>query len=98
MDKSLKRISLLLREEQYQKLSDKGLNLSGLVRDLLDDYLSDHKITLSVSEDTKNLYDKIISNSGSSDRDLEKYFRSSLEGLLDAKIDEMKALKKAFKN
>ena len=97
MDKSLKRISLLLREEQYQKLSDKGLNLSGLVRDLLDDYLSDHKITLSVSEDTRNLYDKIISNSGSSDMDLEKYFRKSLEGLLDAKIEEMKQLKKAFK-
>ena len=96
MDKSLKRISLLIREQQYETLVEKGLNLSGLVRDLIDDYLSDSKITLSVSEETRNLYDKIISNSGSSDRDLEEYFRRALEGLLDAKIKEMQELKKEF--
>ncbi|SMF25280.1 hypothetical protein [Pseudobacteriovorax antillogorgiicola] len=97
MDKSLKRISLLVRDDQYEALNQKGLNLSGLVRDLIDDYLSDHKITLSVSEDTRSLYDRIISNSGSSDQDLEVYFRQALEGLLDAKIKEMQALKKEFK-
>ena len=52
----LKRISLMIREDQYQLISKKDLNLSGLLRDLLDDYFSEHTITLSVEEDTKEIY------------------------------------------
>ena len=77
MEKSLKRISLLIREQQYETLNEKGLNLSGLIRDLIDDYLANDKITLSITAETRTLYDKIISNSGSSDRDIEGHFRRS---------------------
>lgn len=89
MSQSLKRISLMIREDQHQRLTKKGLNASGLFRDLLDDYLSEHKITVSVSEETKELYDMIISNTASSDSELEKYLKDSLKSLLKEKIDYM---------
>ncbi len=98
MDPVLKRISLLLREEQYQALTERGLNVSGLVRDLIDDHLSEHKITIGVSEETRSLYDKIVSNTGSSDEDIEKYFRDALGVMLKDKIKEMQELQDdAFK-
>lgn len=92
MDRTLKRISLLIGEEQYAKLSERGLNLSGLVRDLVDDYLSEHRITVSVSDETKRLYDQIVSNTGSSDADIERYFRDALGQMLKDKIEKMKDL------
>lgn len=91
-DAALKRISLMIREDQAQVLAERGLNLSGLIRDLLDDYLSDHKITLSVSEETRAIYDKIISNTGSTDQDVETYLRDSLKILLHDKIQAMMKL------
>lgn len=92
MSKAQKRISLLLREEQYDIISEKGINLSGLVRDLLDDYLSEHKITIAVGEETKDLYDLVISNTGSSDEDLEVYLKEGLKALLKDKIKVMQKL------
>ena len=77
MPQPLKRISLMIREDQYEQVNQKDLNLSGLLRDLIDDYLSEHKITLAVSADTKDIYDMIVSNTASSDAELEKYLRKS---------------------
>ena len=90
----MKRISLLIRDEQYQQISDKGLNLSGLVRDLIDDHFSQHAITVSVGEETKELYDLIISNTGSTDADLEIYLKDTLRMLLKDKIQGMLQLEK----
>ena len=92
MDQNLKRISLLVREEQYETLSREGLNLSGLVRDLLDDYLSEHKITISVGEETRRLYDKIVSNTGTDDAQIETYFREALRSMLKDRIKSMQEL------
>lgn len=98
MEANLKRISLLLREEQYQALNERGVNVSGLIRDLVDDYLSEHKVTLGVSEETRSLYDKIVSNTGSTDKDIEKYFRDALGAMLKDKILEMQDLQdKSFR-
>lgn len=91
-DQALKRISLLIREDQYKTLSERGLNLSGLVRDMIDDYLSDHTVTIGVSEETRQLYDRIVSNTGSTDADIEGYFREALGGMLKDKIKEMQTL------
>ena len=90
----LKRISLLIRDEQYEQLNGRGLNLSGLIRDLIDDYLSEHKITLGVTEETRVLYDRLVSNTGSSDVDVERYFKEALGRMLQDKIKEMQALQK----
>jgi len=94
----MKRISLLLREDQYQKITDDGLNLSGLVRDLIDDHLSEHKITLSVTEETRQLYDLIVSNTGSTDEDVEKYLKDTLKLLLSDRIKSMQELEKKIQN
>lgn len=90
----LRRISLMIREDQYEEVGKRGLNLSGLVRDLLDDHLSEHKITISVSEPTRELYDRIVSNTGSTDADVERYLKDALQLLLDGKIQEMEQLRK----
>lgn len=90
----MKRVSLMLREDQYQTIIDSGLNLSGLVRDLVDDHLSEHKITLSVSEETRKLYDLIVSNTGSTDEDVETYLKDTLKLLLKDRIKAMQNLEK----
>jgi hypothetical protein len=95
--KPLKRISLMIREDQYEALVEGETNLSGLIRDLIDDHTSEHKIVLSVTEETKNLYETIISNTGSTDEDLEVYIRSGLKDLLKDRIKEMQALEKKLK-
>lgn len=82
----------MLREDQYEKVHSSGINLSGLIRDLIDDYLSDFKITLSVTQETRELYDMIISNTGSNDEDLELYLKDSLKLLLRDKIKSMQDL------
>ena len=88
----MKRISLLIKDEHHQALNKKNINISGLVRDLLDDYFSDYKITVGVSEPTRNLYDQIVANTGSNDEDIEIYFRRALKKLLKDKIVAMQAL------
>jgi hypothetical protein len=93
MSKQLKRVSLMIREDQYQAIGESGLNLSGLFRDLLDDHFSEHKIVLSVTEETKQLYNLVISNTGSTDEDLESYLKAGLKNLLADKIESMQQLK-----
>lgn len=97
VSKDLRRISLMIREDQHQQLLDAGLNVSGLIRDLIDDYMSDFKITLSVSEETRKIYDQVVSNTGATDRDLEKYIVKSLRELLKQRIKQMQDLEKNLK-
>ncbi len=88
----------MVKEEQYKLVTESGINLSGLVRDLLDDHFSEHKITLSVSEETRKLYDLIVSNTGSTDEDVEKYLKNTLKHLLDDRIKAMQDLQKEIKD
>jgi len=93
----LRRISLMVREDHYRALVDKGLNVSGLIRDLMDDYLSEHSITVSVGEETRSLYDQVVANTGSTDEDVEVYFREALKQLLRDKIKSMQKLEKKIR-
>lgn len=97
-DRELKRISLLIGEDQYRDINDRGLNLSWLIRDLIDDYLSERKIVLNVTDETLALYQKIISATGSLDQEFETFFKSALQAFLKSKIENMQQLEKsAFK-
>lgn len=87
----------MVREDQHEKLLSSGLNVSGLIRDLIDDYLSDFKITLSVSEETRSIYDRVVSNTGATDVDLEKYIVKALKELLKMRIQQMQELEKNLK-
>lgn len=94
-DRELKRISLFIGNDQYEKIAAKGLNLSWLVRDLLDDHLSEKKINLNVSQETLELYQKI---GESNIAEFEPFFREALREYLLAKIESMKKLERtAFK-
>lgn len=92
MEKAYKRINVVILEEQHQVLTERGLNVSGLIRDLLGDYLSASTITLQVSEDTRRLYDQIVANSGATDEDIEVHLRTALANVLKRKIEEMQTL------
>lgn len=94
MGQELKRISLMIREDQYEQIALTGLNLSGLMRDLIDDHFSDYKITLSVSKETRELYDLIVSNTGATDEDIEIYMKDILKRLLKDRIRSMQELEK----
>lgn len=88
----MKRVSLMLGEDQHEHLSSLGLNVSALVRDLLDDYLNDSKITLRVQEQTKMIYDQIIANTGTTDEDLEPFLLKALKEVLRMKMSAIEKL------
>ncbi len=92
MDETYKRVNVVILENQHEALNQRGLNVSGLVRDLLGDYLSANTITLQVSEDTRRLYDQIVSNTGATDEDIEVHLRTALANVLKHKIEEMQSL------
>lgn len=92
MESTYRRINITIAEEHYQTLNEQGINVSGLIRDLIGDHLSDNVITLQVSEETRKIYDTVVSNTGSSDVDLEAHFRQALAKLLQAKITDMTQL------
>lgn len=93
MDKATRRVNIVILEDQYRTLSEQGLNLSGLIRDLLGDYLSQNKITVQVSEETRRIYDAIVSNTGASDADIEVHLRGALARVLQDKIAQMEELR-----
>ncbi|NUN04843.1 MAG: hypothetical protein HUU57_03680 [Bdellovibrio sp.] len=96
MSDNVKRISVLIEEDQYERLSKAQINVSGLIRDLLEDYFSDTKITLSVSRKTRDLYEKIVSNTGATDKDIEPLLVQVLKDLLDVRLSKIKSLKSEF--
>jgi hypothetical protein len=88
-----KRINIQIREDQHRKITDQKLSITGLVRDLLDDHFSENKIVLNVTQLSKEFYDKIISNFGGTDEEIEKYFMRSLELYLKDKLARGEALR-----
>ena len=92
-DKNHKRVNVMITEEQYREVTDRGLNLSGLMRDLLGDHFSNDVISLQVSEDTRKVYDLLVSNTGAIDHDIEVHIRRALANLLAEKIEEMHTLR-----
>lgn len=95
MDRDLKRISLMIGEDQYEEINKRKLNLSWLTRELLDSYLNRNSITLDVTEDTRQLYEQIVGVQGEDiDADFEPLLREALKSLLKIKIEKMQKLAK----
>lgn len=93
-DERYKRVNLLIRPDQHEMVAQEGLSLSGLVRDLLDDRFSDTTVTLSVTPQTRRLYDHIVSNFGASDSDFERFFVEALDRFLESKSSDIDALRR----
>ena len=96
MSQELTRVSLMIRKEQHDALRHMDVNISGYIRDLIDDRVSDHTITLSVEPETKSIYDQIISHSGEGDKDFEPYIHEALKKMLADKIKTLQALHKTM--
>ena len=92
MGNSYKRVNIMILEEQYRQLSERQLNVSGLIRDLLGDHLSGSTVTIQVGEETRQLYDTVVSNTGATDADIEVHLRKALARVLQVKIGEMQQL------
>ena len=92
-----KRVNVLVRPEQHQQVMSAGLNMSGLIRGLLDDHFSEEKIVLSVSPRVKEVYRLLISNLGAEDRELEIYFLEALDKFLADKTRQIDDLRKSIK-
>lgn len=92
-----KRVNVLLRRDQHKQVVSAGLNMSGLIRGLLDDHFSEEKIVLSVSEDVKELYQTLISNLGAEDKELEVYFLEALDKFLVERTRQIDDLRKSIK-
>ena len=60
MSEKMKSICLIIRHDQYEHLQDMNINVSGFIRDIIDDRLSNNTVVLNVSVDTRLLYDKIV--------------------------------------
>ncbi|TNF61659.1 MAG: hypothetical protein EP303_05265 [Deltaproteobacteria bacterium] len=98
MTQPFRRISLMIREDQHDRLADLGVNVSGLVRSLIDDHLSESTITLSVSSEAADLYrEMIVSNTGSTDADIEPYLRTALKRMLKDRIARLERLHRTLK-
>lgn len=97
-ERDLKRISLFIGEDQYQQITDRGLNLSWLLRDLIDDYLAEKKIVLEASDETLELYQTIAGLTSGLDKDFEPYFKEALHSYLKSRIESLQKIEKnAFK-
>lgn len=92
-----KRVNILVRPDQHKQVMSAGLNMSGLMRGLLDDHFSDEKIVLSVSPRVKEVYQLLISNLGAEDRELEIYFLEALDTFLADKTRQIDDLRKSIK-
>lgn len=94
-ERELKRISLMIGEDQHDAISSKGLNLSWLIRDLIDNFLSGNSINLTVTPETKKLYEKVTGMAGESNAEFEPFLKQALHEFLKIKIQEMQKLEKA---
>ena len=92
-----KRVNVLVRPEQHERVAAAGLNMSGLIRGLLDDHFSEEKIVLSVSPRVREVYELLISNLGAEDRELEIYFLEALDKFLAEKNRQIDDLRKSIK-
>lgn len=96
MTQDIVRVSLMIRKDQHDSLRNMDVNISGYIRDLIDDRLCDDTIILSVESETKVIYDQIISHSGQGDHDFEPYIRAALKSMLADKIKKLQALHKTM--
>ncbi|MEZ4846105.1 MAG: hypothetical protein R2877_03880 [Bdellovibrionota bacterium] len=88
----------MIGEDQYEALSKKGVNVSWLVRDMIDQYLNEKKIVLDVSDETLKIYQKVSGLTGGKNEGFETYFKQALHEFLKSKIDEMQQLEKNVSN
>jgi hypothetical protein len=91
------RINITIRKEQHDLVVGRGLSLSTLIRDLIDDRFSSNKVILNLSPEGKKMYDVIVGSFGVHDSDLEPVFIKALEDFMEKRIELLSKLKDNIK-
>ncbi len=97
MANTVKRVNIMLGEEQYERLSKAKINISSFIRDLLEDHFSQTVINISVNQQTFDLYNEVISNTGATDEDIEPYLKEVLKKVLDKRMKQIEKLRLKLK-
>jgi hypothetical protein len=89
-----RRINITMTESQHDELVQRGVNVSGLIRELVEQYLSPSTITLNVDPDTRSLYEEAVVRSGATEADVTARLRRMMSDLLDDRLKELEALRR----
>jgi hypothetical protein len=89
-----RRINITILESQHDELVRRGVNVSGVIRELLEKHLSESTITLEVDAATRTLYEEVMTGTGYSESDIAPHLRRALAELLDRKLRDLAALRK----
>lgn len=90
----LKRVSLLLREDQHQALLQKSENYSATIRELIDAYLNQRTLMLPLSANTAQLIERIKVLTILTPVELERALERGLKSVLQEAIEKLKRLEK----
>lgn len=93
-----RRVNITLPEQQHDELQRRGANVSGVIRTLLDGYLSQSTISLRVDEATRHLYDEVLRSTGASEQELARALIQALQLVLRRKVDELEKLRKKLES
>ena len=89
-----RRINITMLESQHDELVRRGVSVSGVIRELVAQYLSGTAITVHVDPATRQLYDTVISQAGATDEDVAAQLKVVLQGLLDQRVAELEQLRR----
>ncbi|WP_127716949.1 hypothetical protein [Halobacteriovorax sp. HLS] len=94
----MKRVNVHIPISYYESINEKGLKLSGVIREALEDQLNPNTITLSVSPKTHELYMDLFSTTDCEDKDFEPYLKEALTkfvgDLIKKRSDKLLTIKK----
>lgn len=97
----MKRVNVIIPESYHQEIQERGLKLSGVVREALEDQLNPDTITLSVTKEIHDLYMQLFSMSECNDADFAPFLRKALteyvEEIINNRETKLHAIKEKLK-
>lgn len=102
MKDEMKRVNIIIPKKYQEEVQARGLKLSAVIREALEDQLNPQTITLSVSETTHKLYMELFNDQQCSDSDFEPFLKEAMEKyinyVIDKKTEELQKLKERISN
>jgi hypothetical protein len=84
----MKRVNVIIPESYHSEIAKRGLKLSGVVREALEDQLNPDTITLSVTKEIHDLYMQLFSMSECNDADFAPYLKKALKEYVEDVINK----------
>ena len=96
-----KRVNITIPTSYHEEVHKRGINLSGLVREAIEDQLSENSITISVSKETHSLYRQIFNETQSDDSEFEPFLKKALQEFIDFliqnRVESLEEIKQKLK-